>query len=145
MTDMMGLKEEVRRIIGECSGTASVCWTEAPDGIFDATTCEKYVGEATEAILSLIAREVEEKDKRLDELYKEVSYFRDRRCIQLEKEIEGKDTLLAKEIDEKWGLKTKIQRLKDEAEVGWVNRCKEVAKLKEYYMARLAEGRKHEK
>ena len=37
------------------------------------------------------------------------------------------------------------QRLKDEAEVGWVNRCKEVAKLKEYYMARLAEGRKHEK
>ena len=77
MTDK--LKSEVRRIASSVYSPDSKEGRTLPE-------IEKII---REAILSLIAREVEEKDKRLDELYKEVSYFRDRRCIQLEQETEG--------------------------------------------------------
>lgn len=56
----MKTKEEIKTIIYEGIGQASMCWSEDPKGVFD----EKQANEIAERILSLTS----EKDKRIEAL-----------------------------------------------------------------------------
>jgi ATP-dependent exoDNAse (exonuclease V) beta subunit len=65
--------EEIKTIIGEAVGEASMCWSEIPKGIFESDKASKIVDKVLEKLTALI----NDKDKTIAELYERLQDVED--------------------------------------------------------------------
>lgn len=56
--DPMGQDRELKRILGELAGACSLCWTLAPESVFDSTKASEFVTEAYWKVRDLVAAEL---------------------------------------------------------------------------------------
>ena len=50
------MREEIKKILGELAGFASLCWSETPKGVFESTQASKAVDQAAQEIVELVER-----------------------------------------------------------------------------------------
>lgn len=71
------MRNELREILGELAGRASMCWSETPKGIFESSEANKAVDEAFVKIKENYIRKEELPDKKwlTDFLYVRLSHL----------------------------------------------------------------------
>ncbi len=72
----------IDQILGELAGSASMCWEPKPKGVFDSTTCKKFVDEARSKISPITALREALKDEgyRLGWIANLAMSFKDEGC-----------------------------------------------------------------
>jgi hypothetical protein len=64
-------KEELRKVIGEAIGAASMCWSETPTGVFKSDRADEILGEVMNAIDSTYGVERPKEETFLERLINE--------------------------------------------------------------------------
>lgn len=67
MGDDTELEKRIKEILGELAGSASLCWTETPKGVFNSTQAISFVQQATNGVMAVLRQSQALDEKELTE------------------------------------------------------------------------------